>query len=249
MKCCFVIPCYRHGATLGAVLARLRCYGIPSIVVDDGNAAEEKALIEAAVASEPGCVLVTRKKNGGKGRALNDGARKAWEMGYTHMFQIDADGQHDDSACKEFLALAAENQDAVICGYPVYDSTVPGARKKGREFSNIWARIVTLNPELKDVLCGFRIYPLAPYMELLSRHIILDSHMGFDTDILVRLSWKGCRFIFRGVKVTYPEDGISNFRIFRDNAHISLTYTRLAAGMIPRLPRLILQAKARKRHG
>lgn len=249
MKCCFIIPCYRHGATLASVLEKLRCYGIPSIVIDDGNDQHNKELIAAAVAAEPGTLLVVREKNGGKGRAMNDGIRKAAEAGFTHAFQIDADGQHDAADCKEFLQLAAENPDAVLCGFPVYDSSVPAARKNGREFSNIWARIVTLNPELKDVLCGFRVYPVQAYNSLLSQHVCMDSHMGFDVDILVRLSWAGCRFIFRGVHVTYPEDGVSNFRLFRDNAHISLTYTKLFFGMLIRLPILLVQAHRRKHHG
>ena len=37
MKFCAIVPCYRHAATLDGVLNRLEKYGLPVIVIDDGN--------------------------------------------------------------------------------------------------------------------------------------------------------------------------------------------------------------------
>ncbi|MCR5764076.1 MAG: glycosyltransferase family 2 protein [Treponema sp.] len=247
MKAAFIIPVYNHGSTLKGVVQSLLQYKLPVIVVDDGNDALQKSLIATVVQDYPNdVILVNRNKNGGKGRAMNDGVRKACELGFSHVFQIDADGQHDVSACGLFLQEAEKTPDDIICGYPVYDDSVPESRRKGREFSNIWARFVTLNSDIKDVLCGFRVYPVQPYMELLNHHAVINSHMGYDTDILVHLSWKGLKIRSFGVHVTYPADGISNFRMVRDNMHISATYTRLCAGMIVRLPLLIYRKCAKK---
>ena len=65
--------------------------------------------------------------------------------------------------------------------------------------------------------------------------------MGYDTDILVHFSWKNVPIINEAVKVSYPKDGISNFRMFEDNIRIALTYTRLCVGMIIRLPVLLFR--------
>ena len=40
---------------------------------------------------------------------------------------------------------------------------------------------------------------------------------------------------------TYPLDGVSHFRLWRDNARISAMHTRLFFGMLWRLPRLLLR--------
>ena len=40
-------------------------------------------------------------------------------------------------------------------------------------------------------------------------------------------------------RVTYPMDGVSHFRLWRDNARISAMHTRLFFGMLRRLPRLL----------
>ena len=245
MSCGFIIPVYRHGSTLGPVIRQLLPLGLPVIVVDDGNNEKDRAYIQAAGQLSPLVHTVTRAKNGGKGRAFSDGARKAQELGLTHIFQVDADGQHDTGACAAFLAASQEQPDAIICGCPCFDESAPAARRKGREFSNAWARIVSWNTDIRDVLCGFRIYPLAPYLHLLDRHVYISPRMGFDTDVLVRLLWQGLPLINKEVRVSYPADGISNFRMVRDNIGISLTYTRLCAGMLLRLPLLLTRLLAR----
>ncbi len=247
MKAAFAIPVYRHGRPLEGVVRSLLPYGLPIILVDDGNEGTDRELVQAAGGLSELVSVLRHPRNEGKGRSVNDAARMAYGMGLTHLFQLDADGQHDCSACAEFLAAAERNPDAIICGYPVYDATAPALRKNGREFSNGWARVVTLRRDIRDSLCGFRIYPLAPYVGLLDGHAWLSARMGYDVDILVHLLWKGLPLVNMGVRVTYPQDGISNFRMFRDNVGISLTYTRLCVGMLVRLP--LLAWRAWKRRG
>ena len=111
MKAVFVVPVYNHGSTLEAVVQSLLAYSLPVIIVDDGNDESQKAMIAQVVQNHAEkVILVTRKKNGGKGRAMNDGVRKAFELGYSHIFQVDADCQHDVSVCGKFLQEAEKTQ-------------------------------------------------------------------------------------------------------------------------------------------
>ncbi len=245
MNTAFVIPVYRHGKAVEGVIKNLLPYGLPIILVDDGNDAENRAYIQATEEKYELVSVVHREKNGGKGKAMNDAVRRAQSLGFTHIFQVDADGQHDVSVCGDFLAESERQPDAVICGYPLYDESVPESRKKGREFSNGWARFVTLGGNIQDILCGFRIYPLAPFIRLINSPVWLDGRMGYDIEIIVRLLWKGIPLINKGVHVSYPADGISNFRMVRDNIGISLTFARLCVGMVLRLPLLLWRALKR----
>ena len=88
-------------------------------------------------------------------------------------------------------------------------------------------------------MIGFRIYPVLPYYKILKHHAIIDARMGYDIDILVHLRWGGVKIVSESVKVSYPLDGVSNFRMVRDNIRIAMTYTRLCIGMIIRLPLLV----------
>lgn len=243
----FVIPVYRHGAALADVIKELERYDFPIIAVDDGNDEENKELIKKAVENGRNAVLVVREKNGGKGAAVSSGVLKAAEMGLTHVFQLDSDGQHDTSKIPRFLELSKEYPDSVICGCPEYDKNAPQSRVKGREFANMWIHIVTLSRSIKDAMVGFRIYPVEKVVKVLQRTFYINKRMGFDIEILVRLFWANVPIISEPVKISYPKDGISNFRMFWDNAGISETYTRLYLGMIPRLPLIIYHSLKRKK--
>lgn len=245
----FLIPVYRHGLTLDYVISSLVEYNLPIIVVDDGNVGADRDFISAAGKKYKSVIIVRSDRNRGKGSAVNAGIVKAHELGFTHVFQIDSDGQHDPSGIGFFLEQSKRFPDAVICGYPDYDDSVPKARLNGRKIANLWIHIVTLSPEIKDALIGFRVYPVGPYYKILKRHSIIDSRMGFDIDILVHLSWENVRIVSHPVKISYPIDGISNFRVVRDNIRISLTYTRLCIGMIFRFPILLFRALKRKNNG
>lgn len=234
----FIIPIYNHGTAAGKVVENIEHLGLPIIMVDDGSDSRTKACLEEIYKKHTLTVPVILKKNSGKGRAFGAGITKAYEMGLTHVLQIDADGQHDAGRAGFFLDESAAHPGSVICSYPEYDESVPLLRKHGRVVANTWAKIVTLSPEITESMLGFRVYPVEPVYRLY-RKAYIDSRMGFDIDILVRLHWEGIPMIFHSVKVTYPSDGISHFHPVRDNIRISLTYTRLSAGMLLRLPVLL----------
>jgi glycosyltransferase involved in cell wall biosynthesis len=233
----FVIPLYNHGRALAAVVEKLSPLGLPVIVVDDGSDAETKECLKKTRAAFPLIVPVELERNRGKGGAFFAGIEKAKEMGLSHVLQIDADGQHDAGRAAFFLQESEAHPKAVICSYPEYDDSAPPSRRKGRVVANTWAKIVTLSPDIVESMLGFRVYPVEAVYRIYHRSYI-DSRMGFDIDLLVRLYWKGLPLIFHPVRVMYPIDGISHFRVVRDNIRISWVYTRLCCGMLIRLPRL-----------
>lgn len=244
IKLCAIIPVYRHGKTLLAVCKTLADLDIPCIVVDDGNDEDTRADISAAASALRSVQVVSLNKNSGKGAAVIRGMYQAEEQGFTHAIQVDADGQHNLSVLGEFITQTEKNPDAVICGYPEYDDSVPAARKNGRKITTVWVSIETLSHDIRDAMCGFRIYPVAETAKLFrTRHI--GKRMTFDIESLVRLHWRGIRFVFLPVGIVYPEGGISNFNMIQDNIAISAMHTRLFFGMLLRLP-VLLMRKARK---
>jgi len=242
----FIVPVYRHCGTVGQLVKKLAGFNLTVIIIDDGNNLSDKTFLKNLTAENPQTVLVSLKKNIGKGGALAHGFEKAAELGLTHVFQIDADGQHDLETAAFFLEESAKHPEKIICGYPVFDKSAPGSRVTGRKISNFWGAIVTLSDELKDVLCGFRVYPVQESLRI-TRNPFMDKRMGFDTEILVRLYWNGVFPVFHDVRINYPQNGFSNFRMIKDNLHISWTFSRLFIGMLIRLPMLIVLKLKRKK--
>ena len=234
-----VVPVYDHADAIAGVVERLAVHGLPILLVDDGSGERCAAVLQQLAATRPGEVQLLRlPENAGKGAAVVAGLRAAGAQGYSHALQIDADGQHDCADVPAFLAAARANPEAVVNGRPVYDASVPTGRLVGRYATHVWVWINTLSLDIADSMCGFRLYPLAATLALLDQEPV-GARMDFDTEILVRLHWRGIAVHNLRTRVTYPADGVSHFRMWRDNARISAMHARLFFGMLRRLPRLL----------
>lgn len=237
MKPVALVPVYNHAATVGAVVEALHGLSLPVILVDDGSNAECASVLNA-LATTPETSLVRLPHNGGKGGAVIAGLRAAHAQGYSHALQLDADGQHDAAALPAFLDAMCHTPQAVIVGFPRYDASVPTSRLVGRYATHIWVWINTLSRRIRDSMCGLRIYPLAATLPVLDS-MPQQSRMEFDTEILVRLDWAGAPILNLPILVSYPPDGVSHFRLWRDNVRISWMHARLFFGMLRRLPGLL----------
>ena len=236
MNVCIVIPVFNHGATLAAVLAQLEPFELPVILVDDGSDANTAAILQQLASEQSQRItLYTRPENGGKGAAVMDGLRLAHQLDFSHALQIDADGQHCSTDLPRFLDAARAKPDALITGTPQYDASVPKGRLYGRYLTHVWVWINTLSLDIRDSMCGFRVYPLAPTLAIIDR-VALGKHMEFDCEILVRLHWQNTPIINLPTAVQYPENGLSHFRLLKDNLLISKMHARLFFGMLVRLP-------------
>ncbi|RYY48626.1 MAG: glycosyltransferase family 2 protein [Comamonadaceae bacterium] len=234
-----VVPVYDHPRTIAAVVAQVRSHGLRCILVDDGSGAECAAVLDALVQAQAGAVVLVRlPTNQGKGAAMVAGFRAAAARRHTHVLQIDADGQHAAGDIPLFIAQARRHPDAVIAGCPVYDASVPRGRLYGRYATHVWVWINTLSFDIRDSMCGFRLYPLASLLPLLDAARI-GRRMDFDSDVIVRLHWRGVPVVNQPTRVTYPLDGVSHFRMWRDNVRISAMHTRLFFGMLLRAPVLL----------
>jgi glycosyltransferase involved in cell wall biosynthesis len=236
-KPCALIPVYNHELALPAVVAQLRAAGLPCLLVDDGSSAACAAVIDA-LAAQAECYLLRLPSNQGKGGAVMAGLREAARLGFSHALQVDADGQHDLQALDGFLVAAAASQHTLICGYPQYDASVPKGRLYGRYLTHIWVWINSLSPSIPDSMCGFRVYPLAVTLALIDS-VAIGRRMDFDSEILVRLSWRNQPMQWLPIRVRYPADGLSHFRLLHDNALISKMHAKLFFGMLLRAPLIL----------
>jgi glycosyltransferase involved in cell wall biosynthesis len=240
-----VIPVYNHAAVIDLTVSRILAHGLACILVDDGSNADCARVLGGLAAAHPGAVALHRLPlNQGKGAAMAEGLRMAFARGHTHALQIDADGQHDCADIPLFIAQARAHPTAVICGCPVFDASVPRGRLIGRYATHIWVWINTLSFDIRDSMCGFRVYPLAPVVGLLA-DVRIGRRMDFDSDVMVRLHWRGVPVVNQPTRVIYPPDGVSHFRLWRDNLLITRMHTALFFGMLVRLPMLLRRKLAR----
>jgi glycosyltransferase involved in cell wall biosynthesis len=235
-----LIPSYNPGprvyATVRAALERWN----PVWVVVDGSTDDSGLRLQEMAAQEPGLRVFVLPKNRGKGAAVLHGIREAAARGYTHALTMDSDGQHPADRIADFMRISQSEPQAMVLGRPVFDTSAPSLRVKGRKISNWWANVETLWEGIGDSLYGFRVYPIAALLGVMRRQLWM-RRFDFDVEAVVRLCWRGVKPINVAAPVRYfrPEEGgVSHFNYLRDNALLTWMHLRLFCGFVLRLPRL-----------
>lgn len=237
---CIVIPNYNHTQHIEQVLQAIEPLNLPVIMVNDGSNQQTYQFLNQLPEQFSFLQLINLTENSGKGAAVMAGFSAAHEQGFSHAIQVDADGQHNLKDIPSFIALSNNYPEAVICGIPDYDDSVPLGRLIPRYLTHFWVWVETLSFKIKDSMCGYRLYPLAATVQLI-KHSAIGKRMDFDTEILVKLYWASVEILNLPTKVTYPEDGSSHFRMVKDNWLITKMHTKLVFGMLPRAPKLIIR--------
>lgn len=242
MSLALVIPNYNHRVAIEQTLEALAHLNLPCYLVNDGSDDKTCHLLLELDAKYPWVTLIHHPFNRGKGAAVTTGLRAAYQDGFTHALQVDADGQHNLDDIPAMITKSELHPQALISGLPQYDESVPKGRYYARYLTHFWVWVETLSFDIQDSMCGFRIYPLAA-----TEHLFLTESLGermdFDIEILVRLHWQGVEVLHLPTKVIYPEDGVSHFQGLWDNIRISSMHTRLVFGMLRRLPQKVFKQK------
>lgn len=216
-----VIPVYNHGSTLPGVVRSVLASGYNVLVVDDGS--DDKCL-DSLVDLQ--CLTVRFPTNKGKGAALQEGARKAAELGYNTIISIDADGQHSGADIPILVEKAQEcDSPALIIGArEMIQETVPRSSHFGKAFSNFWVRL-ECGMELEDTQSGYRLYPVKELLQLK----LTRSRYDFEIETIVKLAWAGIDILSVPVTVDYPaaDKRISHFHKFKDNLRLTLLHSQL----------------------
>lgn len=234
-----MIPIYNQPQRIADVVARLEPLRLPLLLIDDGSDAVTGALVESLAARHRWVTLIRRPHNAGRGVALRTGYSAAVERGFTHALQLDADGQHDPSQVPPMLAAAREEPKSLVLGVPIFDESAPAARRYGRWICRAWVWLETFSFTVRDPLCGLRCIPLEPMRALLDARAFADR-MDFDVEQVVRLVWAGVPVRSVEVQVRYFDDGVSHYRVLRDNWRLSRLHTRLCLELIARALRASL---------
>lgn len=236
-----LIPTYNAGAKVLETVREALQHWAPVWVVVDGSTDGTGAQLQALAQEQPQLRVFVLEHNQGKGAAVLHGLRVAQAAGYTHALTMDSDGQHPAYLIPAFMQASQAQPRYMILGKPVFDASAPALRVQGRKVSNAWANLETLWMGIGDSLYGFRVYPVAPLVEIMRGQRWM-RRFDFDIEAAVRLCWRGVWPVNLDAPVRYlqaGEGGVSHFNYLRDNALLTWMHTRLMCGFLLRLPLLL----------
>jgi len=173
-----VIPAFNEGPSVLEVIKQCTHLPIPTevIVVNDGSSDGTREILDSARRKYNNLVIVHREKNGGKGRALRDGFKKA-TMEYTVV--QDADLEYYPSDLVKMYKLAKDKDLDVIYG----NRFAKQRWFKGMDWKNFLGNNIIL-PIMASILYG---------------QVINDEstcYKMFKTDLLKSIPLKCERFEF-----------------------------------------------------
>jgi 3-hydroxymyristoyl/3-hydroxydecanoyl-(acyl carrier protein) dehydratase len=218
LRLCVVIPTYNNDGSLAEVLRETLRYTRSVIVVNDGSTDRTEEIL-AGFADR--IDVLSYARNRGKGYALKQGFKRAWECGYAAAITMDSDGQHDARDLDAFIRAAQTYPGCFLIGQRTVEGHRPAKNTFANRFSNFWFMVHT-GRKLQDTQNGFRLYPLAA----MQRMHPYSSRYEAELELLVRAAWKSIPTHPVPVRVYYSAAGrVSHFRPGMDFLRISLLNT------------------------
>ena len=210
MSVLIVIPVLDEARTVGRVVEAARAYG-PVLVVDDGSQDGS-----GAVATAAGAEVLRHPRSLGKAQALFTGVAAARRRGIRRVVTLDGDGQHDPAVIPALLAAAEAAERTVVVGNRLDGrGELPAMRRNAIRTASFFAGWACGRP-VSDSQSGFRVYPLALFDEVRTRH----GGFVFETEILLAAAARGWRIEEVGVPALPRTVARSHFRPIRDGIAI-----------------------------
>jgi glycosyltransferase involved in cell wall biosynthesis len=183
-KTATVLPSFNAARHLAEVIEDVHRF-LPKqqiIVVDDGSTDGTRGVAESA-----GVVVVEHPVNMGKGAALHSGARKAIELGMTHVITLDADGQHDAGEIPNFAACAAETDADIVIGNRMDDrADMPGIRIFANRATS-WFVTLRTGVRIPDSQNGYRMIKTWVFEKI----TFVTTRYDAESEILIKTALMG----------------------------------------------------------
>jgi dolichol-phosphate mannosyltransferase len=190
-KIAVVVPCYKTGRTVAAVVVGMPDWVDHVIVVDD--ACPEASGEAAERSGAPRVTVLRHAQNQGVGGAVASGYRKALELGCDIVLKMDGDDQMDPAFARKLVEPLATDRADYAKGNRFHDfralRAMPRLRLFGNSLLSFFIKFASGYWNLMDPTNGYTAIHRRVLTELnLDR---LDRRYFFESDMLIQLNIVG----------------------------------------------------------
>jgi dolichol-phosphate mannosyltransferase len=193
-----VVPTYNERDNVQGVAARFLAAlpGCELLFVDDNSPDGTGQILDEIAASNPRIHVMHRAGKLGLGTAYVEGFGWGLARGYEYLFEMDADGSHDESYLPQMLALAQDGADVVVGSRWVPGGGTEGwgiGRKIISRGGSLYARTI-LGIDVRDVTAGFVCWRRAA-LEAIDLTSMTSNGYSFQIEMKYRALKKGLRIV------------------------------------------------------
>ncbi|MEM6290840.1 MAG: polyprenol monophosphomannose synthase [Myxococcota bacterium] len=216
-----LVPTYNERENIDTILAAIRREqpDFHICVIDDASPDGTGAMADAWAARDERIHVVHRAGKEGLGRAYLHGFEWALEhpAGFTHVFEMDADGSHPPRFLGDLLQATLDGADVALGSRYVPGGGITGWGPHRLALSwggSLYARTV-LGVRVRDLTGGFKCFS-RHVLEALPMNEILTVGYGFQIEVTYRILKAG--FSVQEVPIIFPDrergDSKMSMRIF-----------------------------------
>ncbi len=205
-KTIVVIPAWNEAKYIGSVVEKTKKINPLVLVVDDGSKDNT-----TSIAKEKGAIVISHKKNKGKGAAARTGCDYALQKGFDNIILMDADGQHLPKDIPRFIRMLNKND--IVFGYRERNKNSPRILTLGNWGLTLISQIL-FGMKIKDTQSGYRAFSKKAYQQIRwnSNDYGMESEMIYKAKGLAYAQIPIKRIYLDKNKGTSPIDGF--FKIF-----------------------------------
>lgn len=194
---CVLIPSLNEAKTIGGIVSELRAKQLTVYVVDDGSTDDTAALAQAQ-----GAIVVTHKKNMGKGASMREGFRHIVKKGFEAVIVMDGDGQHLVSDIDGFIDRKALGNADIIIGNRMLDvSSMPENRKYTNRFMSLLISMIA-GQHVPDSQSGYRLIR----SDVLRKIDFESSNYEIESEMIIKGSRAGFKIASVPIKTVYQNE-------------------------------------------
>lgn len=194
-KALVIVPTYNEVENVERLTIEIFRYEpkVHILFVDDSSPDDTAGLVKKLQKQYANIHLLEREKKEGLGRAYIAGFKKALELGFDYIFEMDADFSHDPKEIPNFLQ-AIEEADLVLGSRYIKGVNVinwPLKRLLLSYFANVYTRMVTGIP-IRDCTGGFKCFR-REVLEQIDFDDITSNGYAFQIELSFKAWKKGFR--------------------------------------------------------
>lgn len=211
-----VIPCYNEEKRIGRTLQKIYSYAVKNfskyeiLVVDDGSRDNTATAIKNFQKRHPNTILLSSRKNCGKGSAIRIGALSAK---YQFLLYSDADLSTPIEELNKFKKYL--NYDIVFGSRSIKGAVIKIKQPVYRTFLGrafpILVKLLVLRG-FYDTQCGFKLFNIKKVKKIFRKQLL--NRFAFDVELLYLA--KKFHFTVKEVPVVWTNANKSKVRLFKD---------------------------------